>query len=209
MRSLEAFLLSLGLLLLPACGTVEEPCRPPQPPPHEINYLAVSCEPHPRVNVIIRPDPVVPLCREAAWFAYQVRENVSDRESFERYAGFVFRAFLKERVFQGLAWRGRLTATLERQARERGVLLVVLEGLRVVPATKAAPGLVALAVRVLDPAEGFSLWELTGEMELCPCYPEDWVVTVTRGEPPSGTMDAAQRAFFLLARVVARAMRPT
>ncbi len=175
-------------LLLSACGS--------------LNYTGQACFKDPRVNVIIRPkDPCPPL--EAGIFVYGPLEG--EPAEIKRYAGYVYRALLKERLFKALTWGGRLDQNDEALARKKKAYLVELEGLKVFAPTRTAPGRLALSLRIVEPRKGYTLWEVTAEADLCPSYPVDLVVSLPR--PGTKDLPAADSAFFELALLMARAMK--
>ena len=175
-------------LLLSACGP--------------LNYTSQLCFEDPRINVIIRPkSPCSPL--EAGVFVYGPLEG--NPKEVKRYAGYVYRALLKERLFKALSWGGRLDLNDEALARKKKAYLVELEGLEIFAPTRTTPGRLALALRILEPQGNYTVWEVTAEADLCPSYPQDLVVSL----PHSGAKDlpVADSAFFELALLMARAIK--
>ncbi len=168
----------------------------------QINYTGQACFKDPRINVIVRPKtPCPPL--KAGVFVYVPLEG--EPEEIKRYAGYVYRALLKERLFGALTWGGRLDTNDEALARKKKAYLVELEGLKVFAPTRTAPGRLALSLRIVEPRGGYTLWEVTAEADLCPSYPVDLVVSLPRTCPRD--LPVNDSAFFELTLLMVQAMK--
>jgi len=168
----------------------------------EINFGQENCFQNPRLNVILRPKRGK-LEKSKAIFVYLPPEGYP---LADRYAALVYQAALKEGVFEALEWGGRYTHASEERALKKKARLFILENFEIFAPTKVTPGKLALALRLFDPRQGYSIWRLTGEVDLCPHYPKDRIVSLTKSEAPLGNLTLLNSAFFELAGLTIRLM---
>ena len=169
----------------------------------EVNYTNNECSPTPRVNVLIYPLGEYSFNRGI--FVYlPSTENVLAEK---RYAAAVYRALLKAQLFSALEWQGPYRYETLYQAQKKRAFLVMLEDFRLFSPTKVAPGRIGFSLRIFDPRKGYSLWEVVSEVDLCPTYPFDSVVDLSRGKFPKGDPAVTEDAFFRLACLTAHALK--
>ena len=75
--------------------------------------------------------------------------------------------------------------------------------------TKVAPGHLVLEVEILKLKPREELWLLSGELDLCPQYPRDYVVYLGKSHFPQGDPYALERGIFLLAQKMAMLIKQT
>ncbi|GEM_PF-5715915 len=171
----------------------------------EVNYLQTSCDPFPRIEVVKRPPHPEPFEMGKACFVYLPFAAEKGRE--KALAGVVYAALKKQYLFRGLIWGGPLRyETLFKECLGADYL-VTLESLHLEAANKVAPGTVALSLSVKRLRDENTIWLLTGAVDLCPRYPRDYTVFLTRSEPPNGRMDDLSSELYFLVRLLTSYLR--
>ncbi len=115
------------------------------------------------------------------------------------------RAFKQMNIFKEIDIGERYPAIFPKEID----FLVLLRGIELTAPTKVAPGHVILEIEILKLKPREELWLLSGELDLCPPYPRDYVVYLGRSRFPQGDPYALERGIFLLAQKMALLIKQT
>ncbi len=171
-------------------------------------YLNTSCLDVPRTEIFHLSKHDLPFSEgKAIIYISDLGRNFSDE-----WKGYllnaVFQAFSQQRVFKDLKIGGMFTSRPIRILRQQEAdFLVLIKGAEVLSPTKIAPGHLALYLQVIEVKSGDLLLSILGEIDLCPEYPKDYVIFLSKGSFPGKDPYYLRRVFFTLARGLALAIK--
>ncbi len=173
---------------------------------NDINFLNNFCDESPQINIFSWPKNTLSLAHSKALICMvPALEKVLSPNWRKRFLIITHRAFKQANLFKEIAIGERCPDIFPPEIN----FLVLLRGVELIVPTKVAPGHLILEIEILKLKPRQELWLLSGELDLCPQYPRDYVVYLGRGGFPQGDPYALERGVFLLARKMALLIKET
>jgi len=173
---------------------------------NDINFLNNSCAESLQIDIFSWPKGILSLAHGKALVCLApTLEKALSPHWRKRFLIITHRAFKQANIFKEIDIRERYLTIFPKEID----FLVLLRGVELMAPTKVAPGHLVLEIEILKLKPREELWLLSGELDLCPQYPRDYVVYLGKSHFPQGDPYALERGIFLLAQKMALLIKQT